>query len=88
MDHRLSVNSAEAYIAACAAGLGLIQIPAYDVQDLLADGTLREVMPDFLPNALPVNLLYPHRRHLSSPCSCLWRGWSRCWWREWGWFRK
>ena len=67
VDHRLSVNSAEAYIAACAAGLGLIQIPAYDVQDLLADGTLREVMPDFLPNALPVNLLYPHRRHLSRP---------------------
>lgn len=65
--HRLSVNSAEAYIAACVAGMGLIQIPAYDVQDLLADGTLREVMPDFLPKALPVNLLYPHRRHLSRP---------------------
>ena len=65
--HRLSVNSAEAYIAACVAGMGLIQIPAYDVQDLLADGTLREVMPDWLPAALPVNLLYPHRRHLSKP---------------------
>lgn len=67
VDGWLSVNSAEAYIAACVAGLGLIQIPAYDVQDLLADGTLREVMPGFLPAPLPVNLLYPHRRHLSRP---------------------
>lgn len=28
---RVTVNSAEAYIACCLAGLGLIQIPAYDV---------------------------------------------------------
>lgn len=42
---RVSVNSAEAYIACCLAGLGLIQIPAYDVQQHLRAGELIEVMP-------------------------------------------
>lgn len=32
MRGRVTVNSAEAYIACCLAGLGLIQIPAYDVK--------------------------------------------------------
>lgn len=63
----LNVNSAEAYIAACAAGMGIIQIPEYDVSELLAAGVLREVMPAFLPRPLPVSILYPHRRHLSRP---------------------
>ncbi|PJR61757.1 LysR family transcriptional regulator [Raoultella sp. T31] len=61
----LTVNSVEAYIAACMTGMGLIQIPEYDVHEQLTAGTLLEVMPDFLPRALPVNVLYPHRRHHS-----------------------
>ena len=43
---RVTVNGAEAYIACCLSGLGLIQIPEYDVRDLLAAGELVEVMPD------------------------------------------
>lgn len=62
---RVTVNSAEAYIACCLAGLGLIQIPAYDVRQHLAAGDLVEVMPDFRAEPLPMTLLYPHRRHLS-----------------------
>ncbi|CAK6466039.1 TPA: LysR family transcriptional regulator [Klebsiella variicola subsp. variicola] len=61
----LTVNSAEAYIAACQAGTGMIQIPAYDVQNLLSSGKLLEIMPKFRPRSLPVSILYPHRRHLS-----------------------
>jgi DNA-binding transcriptional LysR family regulator len=61
----LTVNSAEASIAACAAGLGIIQIPAYDVSGLLATGVLYELMPEFRPRPMPVSILYPHRRHLS-----------------------
>lgn len=62
---RVTVNSAEAYIACCLAGLGLIQIPAYDVADCLANGDLVEVMPQHRAAPMPMTLLYPHRRHLS-----------------------
>jgi len=62
---RVTVNSAEAYIACCLAGLGLIQIPAYDVQQHLRAGELIEVMPEYRAAPMPMNLLYPHRQHLS-----------------------
>ncbi|WDS37451.1 LysR family transcriptional regulator [Pseudoxanthomonas sp.] len=65
MRGRITVNSAEASIACCLAGLGLIQIPAYDVRDELAAGRLVEVLPDHRADPLPMTLLYPHRRHLS-----------------------
>ena len=45
--------------------LGLIQIPAYDVRNELADGHLLEVMPAHRADPLPMNLLFPHRRHPS-----------------------
>lgn len=62
---RVTVNSAEAYIACCLAGLGLIQIPAYDVRDHLEAGELVEVMPAHRAQPLSMTLLYPHRQHLS-----------------------
>ncbi|WP_157019589.1 LysR family transcriptional regulator [Mesorhizobium xinjiangense] len=62
---RVTVNSAEAYIACCLAGLGLIQIPAYDVRAHLEAGELVEVMPDHRAEPMPMTLLYPHRQHLS-----------------------
>jgi len=58
-------NNAENYIACCRAGLGLIQIPGFDVQHLLAAGDLMEVMPAHRAAPLPVSLLYPHRRQRS-----------------------
>lgn len=61
---RVTVNSAEAYIACCLAGLGLIQIPAYDVKAHLAAGELIEVLPEHRADAMPMTLLYPHREHL------------------------
>ncbi len=65
MRGRVTVNSAEAYIACCLAGLGLIQIPAYDVKRHLDAGELVEVMPAHRAVAMPMTLLYPHRQHLS-----------------------
>ncbi|KVE29357.1 LysR family transcriptional regulator [Burkholderia singularis] len=62
---RVTVNSAEAYIACCVAGLGLIQVPAYDVAAHLRAGELVEVMPDYRAAPMPMALLYPHRQHLS-----------------------
>ncbi|MGD9479160.1 LysR family transcriptional regulator [Shinella sp. G-2] len=65
MRSRVAVNSAEAYIACCVAGLGLIQIPAYDVRHHLDAGELVEVMPSYRAEPMPMTLLYPHRQHLS-----------------------
>lgn len=62
---RVTVSNAEAYIACCLAGLGLIQIPAYDVEAHIRAGELVEVMPDYCASPMPVTLLYPHRQHLS-----------------------
>lgn len=62
---RVTVNSAEAYISACLAGLGLIQIPAYDVRQHLRSGELVEIMPGFRAEPMPMTLLYPHRQHIS-----------------------
>jgi DNA-binding transcriptional LysR family regulator len=65
MPGRVTVNGAEAYIACCLAGLGLIQVPAYDVRHHIAAGEMVEVLPRFRAESLPMTLLYPHRQHLS-----------------------
>lgn len=65
MRSRVTINSAEACIACCLAGLGLIQIPAYDVRSHLAAGELIEVMPGHRAAPLPMTMLYPHRQHRS-----------------------
>ncbi len=65
MRSRVTVNSAEAYIACCLAGLGLIQIPAYDVRHHIEAGELVEVMSSHRAEPMPMTLLYPHRQHLS-----------------------
>jgi DNA-binding transcriptional LysR family regulator len=58
---RVTVNNAEAYIACCKAGLGLIQIPAYDVADAIGRGELVEVLAQHAPPSLPIRLLYTQR---------------------------
>ena len=59
------VNNAESYIACCRAGLGLMQIPRYDVQHLLDAGELVEVLPGYRAASMPIALIYPHRRQRS-----------------------
>jgi DNA-binding transcriptional LysR family regulator len=65
MRGKVTVNNAEAYIACCLAGIGLIQIPAYDVHHHLATGELVEVMPNLRAAPMPISIVYPHRRHAS-----------------------
>ncbi|MFP3494599.1 LysR family transcriptional regulator [Pseudomonas sp. SIMBA_059] len=62
---RLVVNSAESYIAACRTGLGLIQVPLFDVQHLLDSGELVEVLAAYRPPSMTVSVLYPDRRQRS-----------------------
>lgn len=65
MRAQVSANNAETYIACCLAGTGLIQIPAFDVREHLERGELVEVLRDWPSPAMPVQIVYPHRRHLS-----------------------
>ena len=65
MRSQVTANNAETYIACALSGLGLIQIPAYDVREHLAAGELVEVLPEARAQPLPVQLVYPHRRNLS-----------------------
>ncbi|MEN7433173.1 LysR family transcriptional regulator [Chromobacterium sp. TRC.1.1.SA] len=65
LQSQVSVNQVESYIACALAGLGLIQLPRYDAEPHVAAGRLMEVLAGWPPPAMPVSVLYPHRRHLS-----------------------
>lgn len=62
---RIIVNNAESYIACGLAGLGLIQVPRFDVEHLLRSGQLVEVLPDDRAESMAISFLYPHRRQRS-----------------------
>lgn len=62
MQGRVTVDNAEALIAAAVAGLGIVQVPLYDVRAALADGGLIEVLPDHRARPMPMHLLFPSRR--------------------------
>jgi DNA-binding transcriptional LysR family regulator len=61
----LTVNSTETYQAACIAGLGIIQVPRVGVREALRAKKLVEILPQYRAEAMPVSLIYPHRRNLS-----------------------
>lgn len=65
MGGSITVNNVETYIACALAGLGLIQIPAFDVREHLAAGELVPVLHGWPAPAMPMHLVYPHRRQLS-----------------------
>ncbi|EGJ11261.1 LysR family transcriptional regulator [Rubrivivax benzoatilyticus] len=60
----VTVNATDAYLAACEAGLGIIQIPEASARPGLEAGRLVALLPAFVPPPMPVTLLLPHRRHL------------------------
>ena len=61
----VAVNNADAYVACCEVGLGLIQVPRYHVAAQLAEGSLCEVLAQWRPAPMPISVLYPHHRQLS-----------------------
>ena len=61
----VTVNSTETYVAACLAGLGIIQVPLIGAQDALASGQLVSILPQFRAPPMPVTLVYPYRLNLS-----------------------
>jgi len=65
MSGAITVNNAEAYTAACLAGLGIIQLPEVAVRQLVLQGKLVQVLPEYQAAAMPISVLYAHRRQLS-----------------------
>ncbi|MES2743109.1 MAG: LysR family transcriptional regulator [Pseudomonadota bacterium] len=65
MRSMVSVSSTEAFLAACVAGLGLIQAPRMGLADLLASGVLEQVLPDWPPPPLPISIIYSHTKQLT-----------------------
>lgn len=62
----VAVNDADAYAAACLAGLGIIQLPRYHVTEHLKTGRLREILQPWRPAPMPVSAVYPAHRQLSA----------------------
>jgi DNA-binding transcriptional LysR family regulator len=66
LPYEVVVRGAEIYTASGVAGLGLIQVPRYRVEHQIAAGQLVPVLETFPPPPMPVSVLYPQSRHLSS----------------------
>jgi DNA-binding transcriptional LysR family regulator len=62
----VSVTGTEMYTSAALVGLGLVQVPRYRIRSELREGRLAIVLPAFPPPPLPVSVLYPQNRQLSS----------------------
>jgi len=63
MPGALTVNSSEAYHAACLAGTGIIQVPRKGVLAELSSGAMVEVLPQFTAAPMSVSLVYANRRN-------------------------
>lgn len=55
---RLSVNSADAAVAAAIAGLGVTRVLSYQAEAALADGRLLPILGEFDDGVIPVHLVY------------------------------
>jgi DNA-binding transcriptional LysR family regulator len=60
----VTVNSVDAYHAACVAGLGIIQVPRAGMLANLAAGTLVEILPELTCAPMPIFLLHTHARNV------------------------
>jgi DNA-binding transcriptional LysR family regulator len=65
MTNSITVNNADAYEAACIAGLGIIQVPRIGVAEAIKRGSLIEILPRQVAEPMPLSMLYNGRRLLS-----------------------
>jgi len=62
----LASNQIDPVLAACAGGEGLGQFLSYQVKDLLEAKKLKRVLVDYEPAPLPIHVIYPSARFVSS----------------------
>ena len=66
LDHVMSVNDANVYLAAGIAGLGVVQAPSYAVHRAVQSGRLVRLLEDWCTPTYPLHLVYPPNRYLSA----------------------
>ncbi|MBV8835361.1 MAG: LysR family transcriptional regulator [Alphaproteobacteria bacterium] len=64
--YMVAVNDGNAYVAAGLAGLGVISAPRFMLREHLASGALQPVLQDWTGDAIPLHVVYPPNRHLST----------------------
>ncbi len=62
----ISVNDSNAYVAAGLAGLGVLHAPTFLVQHHIDGGALVPILADWDNEPLPLHVVYPPNRHVSS----------------------
>jgi len=65
LEHRIGVNESNAHLAACMAGLGIIQTFSYAAGAALRDGALVEILADWRPAPYPFHVVYPQNRYVT-----------------------
>ena len=60
----VTVNSTDSYLAACVAGLGIIQAPRSGMLPSIAAGAIVEVLPQHTCEPLPISLVHAHGRNV------------------------
>lgn len=62
----IAVNDSTAYVEAGLAGLGVLQMTDYLLRDHLESGRMVQILPDWVSDPIPINIVYPQNRHLST----------------------
>jgi LysR family transcriptional regulator for bpeEF and oprC len=63
---RISINDADSCAAAACSGIGLVQLPAFIAHEYVDSGQLVAIMNDYPSELVPIWILYPPNRHLST----------------------
>jgi DNA-binding transcriptional LysR family regulator len=59
-------NDGNSYVAAAIMGLGVIQAPTFMIRHHIENGSLRPILTNWTTAAMPMHVVYPPNRHLST----------------------
>lgn len=62
----VSVNDSRTYLNAALAGMGVVQLPVFMVNEALERGELVRIFPEWRCEAAPVYVVYPQTRHVTN----------------------
>lgn len=62
----ISVTGTKVYTGCALAGIGIVQMPRYHIEQEIQDGRLQLILPDTPPPGMPLSVLYPQNRQLSA----------------------
>ncbi|RUO55393.1 LysR family transcriptional regulator [Pseudidiomarina homiensis] len=66
---RFFVSDNRAMRSALQADLGLAYMPSYSLNELIESGEIETALEDFMPQPVPVHLVYPERKYMSAAVS-------------------